>query len=69
MFHRFQRCRPARLPAKISVRRRRPASSFGFRPKPRLAAAAHLQEDALTLQTLLHRRQRRARRAGHRYAG
>lgn len=34
MFHRSHGCRPARPPAKIFVRRRRPASSYGFRLKP-----------------------------------
>lgn len=34
MFHRSHGCTPARPPAKIFVRRRRPACSYGFRLKP-----------------------------------
>lgn len=71
MFHRSHGCRPAHIPVKIFVRRRRrrrPATAYEFRPQSRPAAAARLQEDGLTLQTFLQRRQW-AGRAGHRDAG
>lgn len=73
MFHRFQGCRPARLPAKFFVRRRRPVPSHGFRPKPQPGQNQGAADTGPSAVTGSHSQffvpRERPRQAGHRNAG